>query len=425
MSPQPFSLRQLTVPFYIPGFFWSAGAGAILPVLPLYIRSLGADLSITGVSMAMFAIGALFGNIPAGIVISRIGKKRAMTGAVLFEVVIAGAAAVVHTPYQLMPLLFALGSMHTLFFLARLTYFRELVPRGRRGRALSILGGENRLGSTIGPVLGGLAADSFGLRAAFVVLGIFSLIVSVFAVAFLPKDSHGPRGFLRRSGVSAQSGTLAASNTPGTITATGPRTLSRMLTILREQRQVFATAGLAVLTLKLIREARKVIFPLWGDYIGMSSSAIGVLFGLAHAVELALFYPAGTIMDRWGRKKTAVPCLLLFSLGFLLLPIARTPVLFILLAVIVSIGNGIGAGINMTLSTDMAPLGRTVEFLVVWRTITDIGGAAGPLVIGFVSAALSLSAAAPVMGLVGLSGAGIMAFTVRETLDKRSNTLEA
>ena len=340
---ESFKLRRLIMPFYLPSFLWAAGAGAILPVLPLYIRSLGAELSLVGGVMAMFALGALIGNVPGSIVIARVGKRRAMIAAVAAEVLLAVGAALVGNPYQLMPILFALGVVHTLFFVARLAYFRDLVPAERRGRALSLLGGETRMGSAAGPVLGGFFADAFGLRTAFLLL-----------------------------------------------------------------------------VLKLVREARKVIFPLWGDVIGMSSSAIGLLFGFSHVIELAMFYPAGSVMDRFGRKKTALPCLLLFSLGFLALPAARVPALFVVAAVLVAIGNGIGSGINMTMSTDLAPPVHTVEFLAVWRTITDAGGAAGPVIIGFTSAALGISAAAPVVGTIGLAGAAVMAFGVDETLKRRT-----
>ncbi len=396
---ESFKLRRLIMPFYLPSFLWAAGAGAILPVLPLYIRSLGAELSLVGVVMAMFALGALIGNVPGSIVIARLGKRRAMIAAVTAEVLLAVAAALVSNPYQLMPILFALGVVHTLFFVARLAYFRDLVPAERRGRALSLLGGETRMGSAAGPVLGGFFADAFGLRTAFLLLAGFSLSVALLGVAYLPQD---------RPNVASQPGEPR------------PRTLSLVRHLIREHKRVFVTAGFVVLVLKLVREARKVIFPLWGDVIGMSSSAIGLLFGFSHVIELALFYPAGSVMDRFGRKKTALPCLLLFSLGFLALPAARVPALFVVAAVLVAIGNGIGSGINMTMSTDLAPAVHTVEFLAVWRTITDAGGAAGPVVIGFTSGALGIAAAAPVVGTIGLAGAAVMAFGVGETLKRRT-----
>ena len=78
---------------------------------------------------------------------------------------------------------------------------------------------------------------------------------------------------------------------------------------------MFLTAGFGILMLSLVREARKVLFPLWGDFIGMSPSGIGLLSGAAYLVELTLFYPAGWIMDHAGRKSAAVPCLLLFTFG--------------------------------------------------------------------------------------------------------------
>ena len=392
-----FRIRSLVLPFYLPTFLWTAGAGAILPVLPLYIRSLGAELSLVGVVMSMFAIGTMIGNVPGSIVIARLGKRRAMIAAVAAEVMLAVAAALVSNPYQLMPILFALGVVYTLFFVARLAYFRELVPADRRGRALSLLGGETRMGSAVGPVLGGFFADAFGFRIAFLLLAAFSLSVVVLSVAYLPQDRP------------------TAASQPG---EPRPRTLRVLRELIREHRRVFVTAGFVVLVLKLVREARKVIFPLWGDVIGMSSSAIGLLFGFSHVIELALFYPAGSVMDRFGRKKTALPCLLLFSIGFLALPAAQAASLFVVAAVLVAIGNGIGAGINMTMSTDLAPPVHTVEFLAVWRTITDAGGAAGPVVIGFTSAALGIAAAAPVVGTIGLAGAAVMAFGVGETLKR-------
>ncbi len=401
MTNEPFRLRRLALPFYVPSFLWAAGAGAILPVLPLYVRELGADLSLTGAVVSMFALGALTGNIPGSFFIARVGKRTTMILAVIVEVVLAIAAAFVSNPYQLIPLLFGLGGVHTLYFVARLAYFRELVPQRSRGRALSLLGGETRMGSALGPVLGGLAADALGLRTAFFLLAGFSLLVTVFSIAFLPADA----------------GNTAANRSGGHKPALQPESsMTVMMNLVREHRRILTTAGFVVLTLKLIREARKVVFPLWGDLIGMTSSGIGLLFGVTHLVEMALFYPAGSIMDHYGRKKTAIPCLILLSLGFLVLPVAQTPAAFVLVAVLTAIGNGLGAGINMTLSTDLAPADRAVEFLAFWRTITDIGGAASPALIGFAGAALGLAGAAPLIGVLGLSGALVMAFRVAETL---------
>jgi MFS family permease len=69
------------------------------------------------------------------------------------------------------------------------------------------------------------------------------------------------------------------------------------------------------------------------------------------------------------------------------------------------IGNGLGSGINMTLSTDYAPDAAAGRFLGSWRTIGDAGTTIGPILIGALGAAVSL-ALAPLIGAgLGLVGA--------------------
>jgi hypothetical protein len=78
--------------------------------------------------------------------------------------------------------------------------------------------------------------------------------------------------------------------------------------------------------------------------------------------------------------------------------------------------NGLGSGINMTLGSDLSPaLGRS-QFLGMWRLITDLGTAGGPLLVAVVTALASLGAAPVVIGGVGIAGAVVMWRAVPETL---------
>ncbi len=70
----------------------------------------------------------------------------------------------------------------------------------------------------------------------------------------------------------------------------------------------------------MLRTARQAIIPLVGESIGLTVSQIGFVVGIMFFAELLLFYPAGIIMDRWGRKFTAVPSLVLFSMTVRLFP---------------------------------------------------------------------------------------------------------
>jgi hypothetical protein len=70
------------------------------------------------------------------------------------------------------------------------------------------------------------------------------------------------------------------------------------------------------------------------------------------------------------------------------------------------------------MGVDFAPKDNPGEFLGVWRFISDGGGAAGPASIGGIASVFALGTASVLTAGVGLLGAGILIFFVRETLVK-------
>ena len=64
---------------------------------------------------------------------------------------------------------------------------------------------------------------------------------------------------------------------------------------------------------------------------------------------MLLFYPGGAIMDRYGRVFVAVPSMVVLGLGFLLLPLTHVTPAIAAVAGLMGLGNGISAGVVMTL----------------------------------------------------------------------------
>jgi MFS family permease len=79
----PFRFRSIALPAILPTLAFSIGEGAIIPIIPIVAHNLGAQLAIAGLIAAMITIGQLFGDIPSGWVISRIGERAAMIYAAL------------------------------------------------------------------------------------------------------------------------------------------------------------------------------------------------------------------------------------------------------------------------------------------------------------------------------------------------------
>ncbi|HEY0237902.1 MAG TPA: MFS transporter [Friedmanniella sp.] len=123
---------------------------------------------------------------------------------------------------------------------------------------------------------------------------------------------------------------------------------------------------------------------------------------------MLLFYPGGAIMDRYGRVFVAVPSMVVLGLGFLLLPLTHVTPAIAAVAGLMGLGNGISAGVVMTLGADVAPAESRTQFLGGWRLCADLGNAAGPLIVSAVSIA-GLAAAAVTMGVLTWVGVGWIA----------------
>lgn len=386
---RPFRIRSLAVSVYLPSFLFAVGQGAVIPVVPLVALDLGAPVATAGAIVALRGIGMLVFDVPAGLLVRRLGERGAVVvGAVALTIVAAGASAS-RSVLVLAPLVFVMGCAWSIWLLARLSYATEVAPIALRGRVLSLLGGSNRMGTFVGPFIGGLAAEWAGLQSAFYIQAVLSIVAAGVMFVVTAGDETGDAG--------------PADAAPHRIRA-----------VVREHAGVFATVGIVSIALAVLRSTRQAIIPLWGDQIDLSASQIGLVFSLSAAIEMLMFYPAGIVMDRFGRKWTAVPCLVIFSAGTLLVPLTDTFTSFLLASLLTGIGNGAGSGIIMTLGADYAPPARRAEFLGVWRFITDIGTAGGPAALSVVTAVSTLGVAILVTGGVGLAGAAVMYVLVFE-----------
>jgi MFS family permease len=197
--------------------------------------------------------------------------------------------------------------------------------------------------------------------------------------------------------------------------------LSRIKAIASANARALATGGFAATGLQLMRSARMLLIPLFGHFLGLNITTIGLIISLSALIDAAMFYPVGVIMDRFGRKWASVPCLVLFALSLALLPLAQGYYSLLSVALLAGFANGLGTGSMLTLGSDLAPIAARREFLGIWRLIGDLGHAGGPLMIGVMIKLVTLSAAATATAGFGLASAAVMYWMVDETLRRDKN----
>lgn len=393
-GPPPFRLRSLGLSVYVPTFLFAVGQGAIIPAIPQFADSLGASVALAAMIVGLRGVGTMVFDIPAGVLVSKFGDRYAMVIGTLALAIVAIGASFSRSPLVFAVLVFVMGCAWSIWLLARLSYVTEQAPIEVRGRALSLLGGANRIGNFVGPILGGYLGLALGLEYVFWLQAGMAIAASTIMFVLLRGGDDVTE--IHDSSI-----------------------YSRVTSVVVDHRHTFLTAGSAVICLQVMRNARQVVVPLWGLQVGLDAAQIGLVMGISSGIDMLLFYPVGSVMDRFGRKWVAVPSLVVLAVSMALIPLTDSFTSLLLVGLVAGFGNGLGAGIVMTLGADFSPARARGEFLGVWRLIGDIGTAGGPFVVGGLAAVLSLGAASVATGGIGLLGAGIMYVWVAEPLQRR------
>ena len=387
-SPAPFSLRSVALPAYGPSIVSGTGHGAIMPIVALHARDLGATVGQAALVVALLGIGQLLMSLPAGALVARVGERRALTVTGLVEAVVFLVAWRTGDLVVFAALVLLSGMAWTVFLLARQGFVIDAVPAAYRARALSTLGGSHRIGMLVGPLLGALLIHLLGLASVFALAAATSL-GAVAMVQWMPD-------------LSADARAAQAADRPLSVWS-----------VLRAHRRVLLTLGSGVAVIGASRSLRLALLPLWCDHVGLSASATSLIFGIAAAVDVSLFYPAGWVMDRFGRAWVACPVVAAVAVGTLLLPLADGFWSVLAIAVLVATGNGLGSGIVMTMGADSAPAVGRAQFLGGWRLCGDLGNTSAPVLLGAATLALPLAGACLALGALAAVGTAWVTYWTR------------
>lgn len=378
-TSEAFGWRRIAVPAFGPTFLSAAASGAVVPIAALRADELGASLGLAAFVVSLTGIGQLVGVLPAGALVARIGERATLVRAGLLDIVALAVAGWAPSLWLMALALLVSGLASSAFFLARQGYMIDVLPQHLLARGMSLLGGAMRAGLLLGPVVGSVAIAPFGLQGAYgvaVVLAVGS-VVTVLTAPDLTGDHERARAEDHHA---------------------------RVFAVIRRHARLLLTQGIGVTVISALRQSRLVILPLWAVHIGLDGVDSSQIFAAAGVAELLLVYPGGWVMDRLGRVWVVAVLLSVVSAAFLALPLAGTKGELLAVALVMSLGNGLGSGIVMTLGADAAPTRDRAQFLGAWRLMGEVGHAGGSLGLSAVTALVSLPAAAVVLGVAGLTG---------------------
>ena len=384
----------------------SWGMGAISPTLPLFTdQEFGVNKTQVGLAVGLHGIARLFISVPSGYMAQKLGRRFTLNIGTLINL---NGSAMVAISFNYPWLLFwrtisGLGA--AMFTTGCSIYLRDVAPQQIRGRILSLQEMSILVGVTIGPYMGGLMGDHIGLRAPLYSQAVLIIVALGVLIKYVPEPDN--------------------SLTPNLTTQsqTNKQTLNHNKGQLRNLllNPAFTFVGLFSLMVVANRQGgRFSIMPLFGEAKGFSPGQIGAFISITHLPQFFTTMAAGLLSDRFGRKSTILPAVILVSIGILIFITGNSFTLLLLSGILLGLGEGLAGPPSLTFFADIAPEGFEGVTMGLYRTFGGVGSLLGAVVLGGIADMGGFSWSLIVDGaLLVASGVGVM-LLVKETGGRKS-----
>jgi len=379
------------------------GFGAVIPVLPLYAQSFGVSQAAIGATVAVYGLSRVFLSLPTGWIANRLGRRTALLTGGLVSALGNLWCAAAGSYEELVLARFLAGAGAGIVLTAGMIVLADITSTATRGRSMAIYQGVFLFAVGIGPFPGGYLAERFSLETPFLVYGIASVaaaLVGWFGVS----ETRG----MDRLGTS----TLRAAS-------------------LREQLLLLAgnVGFLLVCLIGLINAAARtgalfsVVPVLARDRLALTATEIGFGFALGSIIGLVVTYPAGALVDHYGRKAVIVPATVLTGFSMLAFSIAPSYFWFLFATGLWGGASAASGAAPAAYAADSAPSGMNAAAMGGYRMLSDMGYVLGPILLGVLADVQGLDAPMWIAAAALVVTATLFGMIAPETHSARRGTL--
>lgn len=280
VAPEEVSRRARAIVFALAlsTFVEWVGAGALLPLLPLFLRQHGSSDAMVGATMAAFFALAFLVQYPAGRLSDRVGRLPIQLGGLIVYASASLCFGFVATPIAAFVFRGLQGAGSGVVQVASAAVIGETVPEQWRGRAYGLFYGSSTAGLAIGPLVGSIVGAG-SLRPLFFGAAVCAAAACVPVFLFVPRGRRAP------------------------VAHRGPRTA------LLRRRAVLGVAAVA-LAVGLLTGTYEVCWSLLMNVRGAHPWQIGLSWTLFAVPFVLVSVPGGWLVDRLDRRYLAAMALL-------------------------------------------------------------------------------------------------------------------
>lgn len=300
------------------------------PVLPLYAVAHGASATGVGLILGAHMMVAAVGSMPFGRASDAWGRRGFLLGGMIVSIGTSLLLPLAEDPLALMAIYGLAGLGVAAFTPSALSLVGDAAAPGRAGYAFAWYSTAHYGAIGVGPYLGGLAAEWWGYRAAFVgsAVGVAVALIVGLVLPIRPAALPPPRSGATFSDIRGNAAVWAG--------------------------WILAISGL------FIQGVVFSFFPLLGHDRGLTPADIGLVFLILGLANTVARLPGGWLVDRTGRPAPcAIAGALVASVATMVLPhVGGQTALFVLVAVFGAVSGVAFVAVGVALASATTPATR-------------------------------------------------------------------
>lgn len=380
-------------------------------------RDLHFSATVYGLGAGFFFVGYVLFQVPANLVLARVGARRWIAANMVIWGCLAAAMSLVNGPRTFYALRVLLGVAEAGFFPGMLLYFTAWFPTGERARAVSRFMTAIPVASIVGgPVSGALLGLSgvggiSGWRWLFLLEGLPAVALGLVVLAYLddrPADARWLTAAERREIASALQGEAAGLEHPATLSQALKKTTVWVLACLW-LLVLIPAYGVALWLPQIVK-----------DLFGQSDLVVGFLVAIPQIVGIIATIAVGASSDRTGERylHIAIP-VLAGSVALLASVTLDSPVLVLVALSLFTAAPMAMYGPFWALPPTFLRGTAAAAGIAFINSVGNLGGFAGPFVLGAVKDRTNSFSAALVGGSLLMFGAGAIALALSVSSRRR------
>ena len=360
------------------------GSGIVIPLLPLYAESLGASGLWLGLIFAAFPIARVLTTPVFARLSDRKGRKKFISIGLLAYGIVSFGFIYTNTVFQLVLMRFLHGLAGALILPIAQAYVGDISPPGEEGKWMGYANAAFFSGFGFGPLMGGVLSEHLGIDAAFLAMGLLSLLAFAITIFFLPEIK--------------------------------PKQSATDYPSFREMSRSGMIIGLFLFrfTITLGRSIFFIFLPiLAANNLGLRPSLVGILLAVYILLMSLLGIPFGRIADRLSRRLLIVIGCLVSAVFLMVVPLGNTFGLLLALAVLGSVGSAIAAPAASALAVEQGRKYGMGSSIAMFSMALSIGMVVGPIAGGAIADFAGINSAFYFGAVITLVGAGLFTWFSR------------